>query len=132
MIALALACHLAAAPVMPEPPSEGRLSESVPSPEPRKSDFLSERPVFPAAVSLVVPGSGQLMQGRFQQGALQLGAASLLALLMVHGESQQANLTGAAGSGANVRTLSAVGLLGLAVWSPLDAWLFGANDPSSK
>lgn len=127
MIAFALACQLAAAPTLvatsaplAEAPSE--------SPVAAETSFLSDRRTLPAAMSLVVPGSGQLLQGQHEKGLLHLAAAGTLLLLMTNAESQQSNLTGPTSTGANVRVMSAVGLLGLALWSPLDAWLFEASD----
>lgn len=128
MIALALACQIAVAPAMPAVASADGATNGEPILVAPSQSLLTDRKTLPAAMSLVVPGSGQLMQGRFEKGALHLGAATLLGILMIHGDSQQANVSGAAGSGANVRMLSGAALLGLALWSPLDAWLFGAND----
>lgn len=132
MIAVALACQLALAP------SSGTTSPARDEPLPAEAHVAaSERsflrsPALPAAMSLIVPGSGQVLQGRVERGVWHLGAAAALGLLMFNAESQQANVSGVASSGANVRSLSAAALLGLAVWSPLDAWLFGTNDPKRE
>mgnify|MGYP001443621609 CR=1 FL=1 len=128
MIALALACQLAVAPVSSEASSVALDPEAGTAPIAAPQGFLTERKVLPSAMSLIVPGSGQFVQGQFEKGALHLGAAAALGLLMIHADAQQSNVSTAVGSGANVRMMSAVGLLGLALWSPLDAWLFGAND----
>ena len=128
MIAIALACQLALAPsssVMPSASIEA-------SPKASGGPQLTSATALPAAMSLVVPGSGQVMQGRLEKGMLHLGAATVLSLLMFNAESQQANVSGGASSGANVRALSAAALLGLALWSPVDAWLFGVNDRKSE
>lgn len=127
MIAFALACQLA---VVPSVEAVSPLTEKAAAGTPvlTESSFLSDRKTLPAAMSLVVPGSGQLLQGQHEKGLLHLAAAGTLLLLMTNAESQQNNVTGPSSTGANVRVMSAVGLLGLALWSPLDAWLFGAND----
>lgn len=131
MIALAMACQLAVAPMMPsaaqaavEPESEQALSTP-------PASLLTDRKTLPAAMSLVVPGSGQLLQGQNEKGALHLAAAGTLLLLMATADAQKDNVSSPSGTGANVRVLSALGLLGLALWSPVDAWLFGANNATS-
>ncbi len=128
MIAFALACQPALVPSSNAMPSA--LNEA--SPDASGGPQFTSATLLPAAMSLVVPGSGQVMQGRLEKGMLHLGAATVLSLLMFNAESQQANVSGAASSGAGVRTLSAAALLGLALWSPLDAWLFGVNDHKSE
>jgi hypothetical protein len=131
VIALAMACQLAVAPMMSAAlPAETESAGNVTLSGPPQS-LLSDRKTLPAAMSLVVPGSGQLMQGQVEKGTLHLAAAGTLLLLMLNAEGQKANVSGPSSTAANVRTMSAVGLLGLALWSPLDAWLFGANDPKS-
>lgn len=130
MIAFALIGQLAMAPSSGEvPPVQDGVPPSAAQAEQEGSRF--RKTALPAAMSFVVPGSGQLMQGRLERGALHLGAAAVLSWVMIDAEAQQANVSGAASSGASVRVISAAALLGLALWSPLDAWSFGANDRKS-
>ncbi|MNX12611.1 hypothetical protein D3C86_423950 [compost metagenome] len=132
MIALALAAQLA---VLPLPaPADASPPESKTGEVRLQAKSITLEGTLPAAMSLVVPGSGQFLQGRVERGLLHLGAAATLGLVMLNAESLQANTSGPAGSGQAVRVMSAAALLGLAVWSPLDAWWFEAtpayHDPS--
>lgn len=130
MIALAMACQLASAPALTAlSPQSAEASHDITVGS--RSAFLVERQALPAVMSFVVPGSGQVSQGRYERGLLHLAAAGTLWLLMSNAESQQNNLMGPTGTGANVRVISALGLLGLTVWSPLDAWLFGGDSGAS-
>ncbi len=88
---------------------------AMPPDAPRSPDWK------PVAASLVVPGSGQYLQGRTGRAATQLGAALACLAVYVAADRQPAS---AVGGPDNVRTFAAAGMLGLAVWSPLDAWLF--------
>ena len=131
MIAFALAIHLAAAPVAAESHPESSPPDSGASAMLQPGLHVSPQ-AWPAAMSLVVPGSGQLFQGQLEKGAWHLAASAALWWLMAQAESQQANVTGPTSTGTNVRVMSALGLLGLAVWSPLDAWFFGEESSASE
>lgn|GEM_PF-1880367 len=128
MIELALTLQLASASVVQAASDPWDVS----SPLVVKQDPAGHRTwrekALPAATSLVLPGVGQIWQGQVEKGIWHVALAASLWGLMTHAEAQQGNATGATGVGANVRAMSAWGLLALTLWSPLDAWLYGERD----
>ena len=100
-------------PANPEPevPSdEPRLVLELPSPvaeAPRNLGYL------PVATSLVVPGSGQMLQGNWEKGLTHLGVMSVSLL---------AFKTGAEQGDRPMQLLGGLGLLGITLWSPWDAY----------
>lgn len=86
-------------------PSEVRLPQAS---APGAWDYL------PVATSLVVPGSGQTLQGRWEKGLVHMGvmAASLMAFK-----------SGTDQGDRPLQVMAGVGLLGITLWSPWDAYL---------
>ncbi|MNL53160.1 hypothetical protein D3C87_1763860 [compost metagenome] len=89
-----------------------------PSAVPSKPDWT------PIAASAVLPGSGQYLQGQQAKAIGHLGAVLACLGAFTYAQVQSADTTGAAGAAPNIRNLASAALLGLAIWSPLDAWLF--------
>jgi len=78
----------------------------------------------PVAASAILPGAGQYLQGQQPKAIAHLGAAAACLAAFTYAQWQGANTTGAAGAAPNVKNLASIGLIGLSIWSPLDAWLF--------
>ncbi|MNY49356.1 hypothetical protein D3C86_1847700 [compost metagenome] len=74
--------------------------------------------------SALVPGAGQHLQGQQAKAVTHFGAAVACLAAFTYAQLQSADTTGPTGTAPNVRTLAGAGLLGLALWSPLDAWRF--------
>ncbi|MNX60258.1 hypothetical protein D3C86_911600 [compost metagenome] len=84
-----------------------------------------ERPDWtPVLASALVPGAGQHLQGQPAKALTHFGAAVACLAAFTYAQLQATDTTGPTGTAPNVRTLAGAGLLGLALWSPLDAWLF--------
>lgn len=78
----------------------------------------------PVVASAILPGSGQWLEGQPPKAIGQFGAALACLASLVYAQNQSSNTTGVAGATPNVRIFATAGLAGLAIWSPLDAWLF--------
>jgi phage tail protein X len=129
---------LPVANLIPEPTQEP-TPETTPSPIPNPpaadppsltvTQSFAPRPLewldfVPVGSSLVIAGSGQMMQGRWDKGGthLSLMALSLLAFKTASDQGDRP-----------MQALSGLGLLGIALWSPWDAFLnlsHGAASPS--
>lgn len=75
---------------------------------------------IPVATSLVVPGSGQLLQGEWMKGLAHLtfGAACLAATQL-----------GANQTDGTLRLVGGIGLVGIGLWSPWEAFQRVAPEP---
>ncbi len=78
----------------------------------------------PVAASAILPGSGQYMQGQQLKAMGHLGTVAACLAAFTYAQLQSADTSGPTGTAPNVRNFANAGLLGLAIWSPLDAWLF--------
>lgn len=68
---------------------------------------------IPVAASLFVPGSGQVMQGEWLKGLAHLGfGAACLAATQI----------GANQPDGTLRLVGGIGLVGIGIWSPWDAY----------
>lgn len=81
-----------------------------PSPEPAHSRSLGYLPV---ATSLVAPGSGQLLQGDWEKGFTHLGVMAVSLLAFKSGAEQ---------GDRPMQVLAGLGLVGITLWSPWDAF----------
>lgn len=87
--------------------------EAAPVPEVRQAAAADWTQYVPVGASFVVPGSGQLIQGDLLKGLAHLGfAAACLGLTQVGTGSQDQAL----------RVAGGVGLVGIGLWSPWDAF----------
>jgi hypothetical protein len=75
----------------------------------------------PVAASIVVPGSGQIMQGEWLKGLLHLGIGAAFLAASQYGNGQ---------IDPTWRLIGGVGLIGIGVWSPWDAYLHAAPAPA--
>lgn len=80
------------------------------SPRPAAIDLT----YLPVATSLVVPGSGQALQGRWEKGMVHLGVMAVSLMAFKSGTEQ---------GDRPLQILGGAGLLGITLWSPWDAYL---------
>lgn len=84
-----------------------------PVPEVRTQAVLDWTQFVPVGASFVVPGSGQVLQGDMLKGLAHLGFAAVCLGLTQLGSGQQDQA---------LRVVGGVGLVGIGVWSPWDAF----------
>lgn len=96
-----------------------QASESIPDFQAAPAPLVQTQPTFdpsryvPVVTSLVVPGSGQMLQGAWLKGLAHLGfCAACLA----------ATQLGASQPDGTLRLAGSVGLVGVGLWSPWDAF----------
>lgn len=104
-IAAATTIALATGPVAPS-------YEMAPTPEVPARQTIGWTNYLPVATSLVVPGSGQVIQGEWVKGLIHMsfGAACLAATQF-----------GANQPDGTLRLVGGLGLVGIGLWSPWDA-----------
>lgn len=101
----------------------GTSSAEIERPE-GASDYIERRKyadadrVTFAILAAAVPGSSQLIQGRMLEGGLHLGGAVVLGSIGLFGWASDIEAA---------KWVSAIGLLGLSIYSPIDAYY--ANPP---
>lgn len=77
---------------------------------------------LPVATSLVVPGSGQAIQGHWEKGLVHLGVMAVSMMAFKSGIDQ---------GDRSLQILGGAGLLGITLWSPWDAYL-GLPQPETS
>lgn len=115
----------APAPGAPPDGAAGDGSEIAFPPEaadliPRRTYAQADRMTF-ALMAAAVPGSAQLIQGRWLPGGLHLGSALALGAV---------GLAGWAGNVNGAKWIAAIGLLGLSIYSPIDAYFAEPPEPA--
>ena len=78
---------------------------------------------LPVASSLVVPGSGQAMQGRWEKGVTHLGLMAVSLVAFKAGSEQ---------GDRPMQVLGGLGLVGIALWSPWDAYQALTNSEKTQ
>ncbi|MNK65439.1 LysM domain/BON superfamily protein [compost metagenome] len=110
-----------------EPP----LAEARPDDRPTTSADLGsasrslDLSYLPVASSLIVPGSGQAMQGRWEQGLSHLGLMAVSLMAFKAGSEQ---------GDRSLQVLGGLGLVGITLWSPWDTFqgLTKPKDPDES
>ncbi|MNL57598.1 hypothetical protein D3C87_1811730 [compost metagenome] len=82
-------------------------------PEVRQAAAADWTQYVPVGASFVVPGSGQVLQGELLKGLTHLGFAAVCLGLTQVGSGSQAQA---------LRVAGGVGLVGIGLWSPWDAF----------
>lgn len=79
--------------------------------------IIAETPAWqrfvPAVSSLIVPGTGQMLQGEWGKGWLHLGVSSLCLAAIQYGAGRK---------DFNYQFIGGVGALAIGLWSPWEAW----------
>ncbi|HEY9856661.1 MAG TPA: hypothetical protein V6D05_13040 [Stenomitos sp.] len=105
---LAAATTLALASGTPAPSYETAPTPSVP-----QQQTIEWPQYVPVAASLFVPGSGQLIQGEWLKGLAHLGFGAACLAATQFGANQ---------SDGTLRLVGGIGLVGIGLWSPWDAY----------
>lgn len=113
MLAAVTTLALATGPLAPS-------YEMSPTPSVPDEPSIEWQHYVPVGASLLVPGSGQMIQGEWLKGLLHLGfGAACLA----------ATQLGANQSDGTLRLVGGIGLVGIGLWSPWEAYLRVAPPP---
>lgn len=95
-------------------------------PLPYQTTVVAEEPGFdwgrliPVVTSMLVPGTGQLLEGEWVRGLVHLGFASACVAAIQLGTTQ---------ADSTYKIVGGIGLLGIGFWSPWDAF---ANAPKPE